>query len=174
MNYSIPNVTIDLQVNRTTLKLLSFIIFISLDCALRAFDSWKYFSRIERSSNDTYMNIELQRKGRNKNTVINHAYIESGEYRKKFDLISDNKKLNRLLYELSKKMLFHRTGTLYEDMYWIDIDTCQIIAKEVNCHSEYKVTYSNATKKVIKKVSTYNYHSLSSREQSAKFRRLKL
>lgn len=97
------------------------------------------------------MNAELQRKGRNKNTVINHTYIESGEYRKKFDRISDNKKLNRLLYDLSKKMLIHRSGTLYEDMYWIDTDTCQIVAKEINCKSEHRVTYSRATKKAIKK-----------------------
>ena len=66
---------------------------------------------------------EEQRYGRNKNTVINHAYINSGEYRKKFDKISDNKKLNKLLYQLAKAMLEHRSGTLYEDMYWVDAET---------------------------------------------------
>lgn len=96
------------------------------------------------------MDEELQRKGRNKNTIINHSYIESGEYRKKFDYISDNSNLNRLLYNLSKKMLNHRSGTLYEDMYWIDTDTCQIIASEINCKAEHKVTYSRATQKAIK------------------------
>ena len=97
------------------------------------------------------MNAELQRKGRNKDTIINHAYIESGDYRKKFDYISGDKKLNRLIYDLSKKMLNHCSGTLYEDMYWIDLDTCQVIAKETNSKLEHKVAYSNATKKVIKK-----------------------
>lgn len=56
------------------------------------------------------MNAELQRKGRNKDTIINHAYIESGDYRKKFDYISGDKKLNRLIYDLSKKMLNHCSG----------------------------------------------------------------
>ena len=97
------------------------------------------------------MNAELQRKGRNKDTVINHTYIESGDYRKKFDYISDNNRLNRLLYVLSKEMLKHRSGTLYEDMYWIDLDTCQEIAKEIDCKLEHKVTYSKSTKKAIKK-----------------------
>lgn len=41
---------------------------------------------------------EEQRYGRNKDTQINHRYIESGKYRKKFDKISDNIKLNRKLY----------------------------------------------------------------------------
>ena len=46
---------------------------------------------------------EEQRYGRNKETVINRSYIESGEYRKKFDRISDNAELNKLLYQLAKK-----------------------------------------------------------------------
>lgn len=67
--------------------------------------------------------IEQQRYGRNKDTIINHTYIESGEYRNKFDRISDDKELNRLVYKTAKKMLNHRSGTLFEDMYWIDIDS---------------------------------------------------
>lgn len=76
--------------------------------------------------------IEEQRYGRNKNTSVNFSYIESGEYRRKFDAISNNIELNRLLYKLAKKMLKHRSGTLYEDMYWIDLDTLEVIAEETN------------------------------------------
>lgn len=50
--------------------------------------------------------LEVQRQGRNKDTAINHAYIDSGEYRKKFDHISDSDELNRLIYQLAKKMLY--------------------------------------------------------------------
>jgi hypothetical protein len=39
---------------------------------------------------------------------------------------------NKKLYELSKEMLQHRSGTLYEDMYWLNPDTSEIIAYEVN------------------------------------------
>lgn len=78
-----------------------------------------------------YNSKEEQRYGRNKDTTINHAYISSGEYRKKFDQISDNKNLNKLLYQLAKNMLKHRSGTLYEDMYWIDAETATIVAKEI-------------------------------------------
>lgn len=92
---------------------------------------------------------EEQRTGRNKETSINHTYIESGEFRKKFDSISDDKDLNKLIYTLAKKMLIHRSGTLYEDMYWIDYDDCDVVAKEINSRIERKIIYSDATKKVI-------------------------
>ena len=85
---------------------------------------------------------EEQRYGRNKDTTINHAYISSGEYRKKFDKISDNKKLNKLLYQLAKSMLEHRSGTLYEDMYWIDAETATVVAKETECKVKSKIIYS--------------------------------
>ena len=98
-----------------------------------------------------YNSREEQRYGRNKDTVINHAYIHSGEYRKKFDKISDNKKLNKLLYQLAKTMLEHRSGTLYEDMYWIDAETATIVAKEIECKKEREIIYSENTMEKVKK-----------------------
>lgn len=94
---------------------------------------------------------EAQRDGRNKGTAINKAYIESGEYRKKFDLITNNKELNRLLYNCAKKMLYHRSGTLLEDMYWIDAVDSKIVAKEVNQKEKTRVLYSNSTKRKIQR-----------------------
>ncbi len=70
--------------------------------------------------------VEFQRTGRNKSTQIDNGYINGGEYRKKFDSLSDSKELNRLVYQLAKKMLEHRAGTEYEDMYWIDLDTLTV------------------------------------------------
>ena len=67
--------------------------------------------------------FEEQRIGRDKTTTINHAYINSNKYRRKFDLISNNIALSRILYRIAKRMLEHRSGTKYDDMYWIDLDT---------------------------------------------------
>lgn len=92
---------------------------------------------------------EIQRYGRNKNTVINHSYVNSGEYRKKFDRISDDRELNRKVYQIAKKILKHRSGTNYEDMYWIDIDSLEIIASETDQKQKNKIKYSKATKKAI-------------------------
>ena len=93
--------------------------------------------------------LENQRYGRNKSTLVNSAYIESGEYRRKFDNLTPNDEVNRVLYAKAKEMLKHRSGTLYEDMYWIDGDTGKIIAKEINSETEQQVIYSNATKKSV-------------------------
>lgn len=94
---------------------------------------------------------EAQRYGRNKDTIIDGTYISSGEYRRKFDAISDNPALNRLLYQLAKKMLLHRSGTLYEDMYWIDLDTLKIVAEETSSVLESEIVYSAKTKEEILK-----------------------
>lgn len=94
--------------------------------------------------------LEEQRHGRNKSTAINRTYIESGEFRRKFDAISDDSELNKLLFRLAKKILKHRTGTLYEDMYWIDLETLEIIAQETDKNIEEGIEYSNSTKNAIK------------------------
>lgn len=95
--------------------------------------------------------IEEQRYGRNKHTTIDHTYINSGEYRKKFDYISDNLPLNRMLFKLAKKMLLHRSGTLYEDMYWVDLNTMEIVAEETQTDVEQEIIYSKKTKDVVKR-----------------------
>ena len=97
-----------------------------------------------------YERQENQRAGRNRNTLINHTYIKSGAYRKKFNHISNNRKLNKLIYQIAKKMLFHRTGTLYEDMYWINPHSISVIAKEITCHKESSIRYSKSTRKILK------------------------
>ena len=60
---------------------------------------------------------EDQRYGRDKSTVVNKTYIESGEFRRKFDSIVDDPKIARILYSLAKEMLLHRSGTHIEDIY---------------------------------------------------------
>lgn len=95
-------------------------------------------------------NSERQRYGRNKQLSINHAYIESGEYRRKFDMISQNPQLNRIIFDLCKKSLIHRSGTLFEDMYWIDTDTLEIIASVTDSKISQEVRYTKSIKKAIK------------------------
>lgn len=93
--------------------------------------------------------LEYQRYGRNKNTVVNKTYINSGEYRRKFDKITHNDDINRILYLKAKEMLFHRSGTLLEDMYWIDGDTGEIVAKALDEKEEEKIDYAASILKAI-------------------------
>lgn len=96
---------------------------------------------------------EEQRYGRNKATTINASYIESGEFRRKFDSISNDKELNRLIYVLSKKALYHRSGTVFEDMYWIDPSTKEVIAMEIASEIPERIVYS---KTVMNQIRKYN------------------
>ena len=96
-----------------------------------------------------YILKEEQRYGRNKETVIDHAYINSGQYRKKFDYISSDRSLNRLVYSLAKEMLYHRSGTRYEDIYWIDMNTVKIVYKVVDSAVEEKILYTRRIRKII-------------------------
>lgn len=95
--------------------------------------------------------LEQQRKGRNKNTIIDYNYISSNRYRKKFDYISNDKKLNKLLYIIAKKRLLHRSGTEYEDMYWIDLINGKIVCKITDSKYKKKILYTTTIKKMIKK-----------------------
>lgn len=46
-------------------------------------------------------------------------------------------------------MLLHRSGSKYEDMYWIDLDTGKIIAQELESEIEEEIIYSEKTKKAL-------------------------
>ena len=48
------------------------------------------------------MALENQRYGRNKKTLVNKTYIESGEYKRKFDNATDDPLVNKALYDCAK------------------------------------------------------------------------
>ena len=109
--------------------------------------------------------FEEQRYGRNKNTLVDHSMLEGGSYRRKFDEISNNPKLNKLLYQLSKKILNHRSGTMQEDMYWINPETLEIVAEITDSRENLKITYTESVKKGIRNsenLITIHSHPMSS------------
>lgn len=95
------------------------------------------------------MSLEYQRYGRNKETTINYTYIDSGEYRNKFDSITDNVRVKRILYAKAKEILNHRSGTKFEDMYWVDGTTGTIVASALNEKKESGIQYTDAILKAI-------------------------
>ena len=104
--------------------------------------------------------LENQRYGRNKVTLVNKTYIESGEYKRKFDNISENKAVNKTLYDCAKAALKHRSGTKFEDMYWIDGNTGEIIASALNEKETSGVVKSKRRNKVLARYGNiYAIHS---------------
>lgn len=92
--------------------------------------------------------LEYQRYGRNKDTLVNKTYIESGEYRRKFDSITDDPEVNKALYQCAKEALYHRSGTKLEDMYWID-ENGKILCSELDQKKESQVEYSRKSRKLV-------------------------
>lgn len=95
------------------------------------------------------MSLEYQRYGRDKSTLVNSSYINSGEYRNKFDKITDNKAVSRVLYAKAKEMLVHRSGTKVEDMCWIDGRTGEVVASITDETIEQGIRYSPTVEKCI-------------------------
>jgi hypothetical protein len=93
--------------------------------------------------------LENQRYGRNKSTLVNKTYVDSGEYKRKYDSATDNKEVNKSLYDCAKKALKHRSGTAFEDMYWIDGETGRVMLSVTDSADERTITYTDRIKKCI-------------------------
>lgn len=118
----------------------------------------KYLQMLDKSGRDGIIKIgdrdgaalENQRYGRNKNTLVNKTYIESGEYRRKYDSATDNPAVNKILYDCAKRALKHRSGTVFEDMYWIDGDTGEVILKVTDSNIPRGIAYTDRIRNAIK------------------------
>ncbi len=94
--------------------------------------------------------LENQRYGRNKSTLVNKTYINSGEYKRKFDNATENPDVNKSLYDCAKQALKHRSGTVYEDMYWIGIENGEIVLAVTDSVDEHAIAYTDTIRKAIK------------------------
>lgn len=82
---------------------------------------------------------ESKRKYKYSNTVVDTNLINSPEYRRRIDKISSTTKVNRNTWKVAKDMLFHRSGTKFEDLAYIDEKTGKYeINKEFDTESRAK------------------------------------
>ena len=96
------------------------------------------------------MALEYQRYGRNKDTLVNKAYLNGGEYRRKFDNATENPLVNKTLYNCAKEALIHRSGTWSEDMYWIDGDNGKLLFSVLDSVDEQAIVYTEKIRANIK------------------------
>lgn len=64
---------------------------------------------------------ESKKKYKYADTVVKKSLLTSSEYRKKFNQVSGNSKVNRRAWNISKDMLNHRSGTRFEDLAFINV-----------------------------------------------------
>ena len=87
--------------------------------------------------------FEETRRGRFRETAINVGLIKSGKFLRKFDNITNDSIINKLLYDVSMEVLRHRGGTEYEDMYWISRKSRKVVYKSINAESNPKIDKDN-------------------------------
>ena len=88
----------------------------------------KVSSRSTERENDTFAE-KSKIKSDDPKTIVNKHDIESPEYRKLFENFDESSKVKRIMYNESKTMLDHRTGTKYEDLTFIDSNTGDFITR---------------------------------------------
>lgn len=95
-----------------------------------SFEEWK-FSRESEESKKKYLY---------KDTVVKKSLLKSSAYRKKFNQISDSTKINRIVWNISKDILKHRSGTRFEDLAFINIVNGQYaVNKDYDVESKAKM-----------------------------------
>ncbi len=82
--------------------------------------------------------------------IADMNYINSDNYAKKFDNITDNATVNKTLLECSRLAVDHRSGTLYEDMYLINGISGEVLAKQLETSVERGIIYNDEMKKALK------------------------
>lgn len=87
-------------------------------------------------------------------TIINKSIIDSAEYRKRFDKLSNNKEINRTIWKSSKEMLYHRTGTRFEDLAYVDINNGKVLINK-DYSVENRAKPSKAMEKIRKSNAPY-------------------
>ena len=88
---------------------------------------------------------------KNQPTSVNWNYVESQEYRDKFNSITDNSEVNGTLYKKALDILEHRQNTEMEDMHLIDSETGKIVASQTHSKTPHLVDYNEEMKRAGKK-----------------------
>ncbi len=108
---------------------------------LKKTKAWEKYRSIEESEKaDSY---------RIGNNVVDMKYIDSDDYKRKFDSFSNDTNLNNQIYEVAKKILKHRTGTDYEDMYLIHNTKGTIEGCQTNSEDILRVHYNESLMNAI-------------------------
>lgn len=71
---------------------------------------------------------------------VDLKYIQSDDYARKFDKISDNPDLNKSFLKYAKEALTYRNGTNYESMYILDSHTGELLHTIINDKKEFAIS----------------------------------
>ena len=108
------------------------------------YKQWK--EQYVKSESERYTRADYENIGKSK---VDFSIFESKTWNGNFDLISDNSKVNSSVRNVSKQMLKHRTGTFYEDLYFIDANTGKIVGFNTSDSKKLGVTVNKRIKEAL-------------------------
>ena len=111
--------------------------------------------------------FESEKKSLRENpTRVDLKYINSKEYRDKFDNITDDPELNDLICQKARDILDHRNGTLKEDMYLIDKESKKVVGVQTHSTDTQGIKYNKSLESAIKNHAPYSLVSVHNHPQS--------
>ena len=95
---------------------------------------------------------------------VNLNYINSSAYRKKFNKLTGNSKVNDAIRRYSQASLIHRNGTDGEDLYIIDSKTGKLLLRKISSTQSMEVSVGfkeieNIRKKYAGAIGIHNHPS---------------
>ena len=87
-------------------------------------------------------------------TVIDRKQIASAEYRKRYSVLPETKKVQRKVAAEAKTMLRHRSGSKYEDLSFVDSTTGKVLT-QTGYRKQNEVSPTKAMKKMLKETEEY-------------------
>ena len=86
-----------------------------------------------------------------KRNEINQEYINSQEYAERFNGITGSEKADKAIAREAQRMLNHRSGSNYEDLAFIDMDSGRVIKRITDRKEVRSVPYDKSTISLIEK-----------------------
>lgn len=99
-------------------------------------------------------------------TLIDRKAIASAAYRKRYETLSETKKVKRKIAAEAKAMLRHRSGTEYEDLSFVDSKSGNSMTRS-DYNERGRVIPSRAMNKMLKKAEDYTIIGLHNHPNSA-------
>lgn len=81
---------------------------------------------------------------------VDFGYINSESYQAKFSKLTDNENVNKALYNTSRDILKHTSGTEHEDLYLINAKDGSVFAKVTDTARKSGVVYTEEFEKKLK------------------------
>ena len=102
------------------------------------------------NTDSPYVSERSKSAAANIKSVVDTKMLNSSNYRRMFDRLGENEKITRSIFQQSKAMLNHRSGSNFEDLCFIDSKTGKFLTR-TDYNVEKQCVPSNAMKKMVGK-----------------------